>query len=85
MPPTVYETGGCEECASTGYRGRQGIFELLLVDEDIRKLILDHTPAEVIKNKAIANQHMRTLRDDGWRTVANGETTVAEVLRVTQE
>ena len=85
VPATVYEAGGCDECAATGYRGRQGIFELLLVDEEIRQLILKHSPSDVIKSHATGHQHMRTLRDDGWRTVANGETTVAEVVRVTQE
>ena len=85
MSGTVYDAAGCEECASTGYRGRQGIFEMLSVDDEIRQLILKHASSDIIKNAAIANQQMRTLRDDGWRTVAAGATTVAEVLRVTQE
>lgn len=85
MNGPVYDAAGCEECATTGYRGRQGIFEMLSVDDEIRQLILKHASSDIIKNAAIANQKMRTLRDDGWRTVAEGATTVSEVLRVTQE
>ncbi len=85
VPALVYDAVGCEACANTGYRGRRGIFELMTVDEDIRQLILKRASADVIKNRAIATQNMRVLRDDGWRTVAQGLTTVAEVLRVTQE
>ncbi len=81
----VYDAVGCEACANTGYRGRLGIFELMTLDEDLRQLILKRASADMIKRRAIATQHMRVLRDDGWRTVAEGLTTVAEVLRVTQE
>ena len=84
-PALVYDAVGCEACANTGYRGRRGIFELMTVDEDIRQMILKRVSADVIKNRAIATQSMRVLRDDGWRTVAQGLTTVAEVVRVTQE
>jgi len=81
---TVYEAVGCEECSGTGYRGRSGIYELLLVNESIREQILKHASADAVKAKAIAGG-MRTLRDDGWLKVRQGATTVAEVLRVTQE
>jgi general secretion pathway protein E len=83
-PIGVCESVGCAECASTGYRGRRGIYELLEIDEDVRKLVLARASADQIK--ALAVEHgMRTLRDDGWRKVREGKSTVAEVLRVTQE
>jgi general secretion pathway protein E len=80
----VYIGRGCENCANTGYRGRNGIFEILLVNDAIRQLILKHSSADVIRDAAI-KQGMRTLRDDGWRKVRAGITSVAEVVRVTQE
>jgi general secretion pathway protein E len=81
---TVYEGSGCEDCSQTGYRGRSGIYELLPVNETIRQLILKRSSADVIKDAAV-RQGMRTLRDDGWLKVRSGVTTVAEVVRVTQE
>jgi general secretion pathway protein E len=80
----IYRAAGCEECSGTGYRGRSGIYELLLMNESIRELILKHASADVIKTAAVANG-MRTLRDDGWLKVREGTTTVAEVVRVTQD
>lgn len=84
IPTAVYEARGCEECAMTGYRGRSGIFELLVMNEGVRQLVLKRSSADVIKNYAVS-QGMRTLREDGWRKVREGTTTVAEVLRVTQD
>ncbi len=78
------EGRGCEECSFTGYRGRRGIYEFLPVGDVIKPLILERASAGVIKDLAV-KQGMRTLRDDGWRNVRNGITTVAEVVRVTQE
>jgi len=75
---------GCKECNFSGYRGRIGIFELLVVNDDIRRMILAKTSANVIRQKAI-EQGMKTLRQDGWDKVLEGITTVEEVLRVTQE
>jgi type II secretory ATPase GspE/PulE/Tfp pilus assembly ATPase PilB-like protein len=80
----VFEGRGCEECSNTGYRGRAGVFELLPVSDNIRQLILKRSSADAIREAAV-QQGMRTLRDDGWRTVGRGVTTVAEVVRVTQE
>jgi general secretion pathway protein E len=68
----------------TGYRGRSGIFELLPITEGVRQLVLKRSSADMIKNFAVT-QRMRTLREDGWRKVREGTTTVAEVLRVTQD
>ena len=75
---------GCEECAQTGFRGRQGIFELLLMNDPVRQLILKRASADAIKDAAV-ELGMTTLRDDGWRKVRMGITTVSEVVRVTQE
>ena len=69
----------------TGYRGRSGIFELLMVNEGVRQLILKRSSADLIKNYAVSQQGMRTLREDGWRKVREGSTSVSEVLRVTQD
>ncbi|MBI4607404.1 MAG: type II secretion system ATPase GspE [Candidatus Rokubacteria bacterium] len=75
---------GCEACTYTGYRGRTGIYELLLVDDDSRGLIMAKATAQEIKLRGMA-LGMRTLRQDGWDKVLRGLTAVSEVLRVTQE
>lgn len=75
---------GCDYCMGTGYRGRSGIFELLIVDDEIRQLILDRISSNIIKKKAI-EKGMLTLRSDGALKVAQGVTTIEEVLRITQE
>ncbi len=74
---------GCEECRQFGYQGRQGIYELLILNEAIRPLILNRSPATTIAQRAM-DQGMRTLRTDGWNKVKAGRTTIEEVLRVTQ-
>ena len=74
---------GCEECRQFGYQGRQGIYELLVLNENLRPLILSRAAASTIAAKAI-EQGMRTLRIDGWNKVMEGKTTIEEVLRVTQ-
>ena len=78
------EGRGCEQCSHTGYRGRSGIYEFLPITDNIKALILDRASSGLIKDAAV-KQGMRTLRDDGWRSVRTGVTTVAEVVRVTQE
>ncbi len=75
---------GCEHCQNTGYQGRMGIFELMLVDENIRQLILANADSNTIKNKA-REQGMVTLREDGAAKVLAGITTLSEVSRVTRE
>jgi type II secretion system protein E len=74
---------GCEACRQQGYQGRKGIYELLIVTEAIRPLIMNRANATEIAQRAMA-AGMRTLRTDGWTKVKNGETTIEEVLRVTQ-
>ena len=81
---TTFRKGlGCEECRLLGYQGRTGIHELLVVTENIRPLVMNRAPATTIA-MASRNQGMRTLREDGWRKVRLGITTLEEVLRVTQ-
>ncbi|MCK4628324.1 MAG: hypothetical protein KAT56_04935, partial [Sedimentisphaerales bacterium] len=79
-----YTRSGCSHCLNTGYYGRTGIFELLTVDERIKELITRQTAAHTIK-KAAVEKGMRTLRDNGIRQALGGITTLAEVLRVTQD
>jgi type II secretion system protein E len=74
---------GCEHCRQQGYQGRKGIYELLIVTETLRPLIMNRAPATTIAQLAIQNG-MRTLRTDGWNKVKAGVTTIEEVLRVTQ-
>jgi type II secretion system protein E len=78
-----YHGLGCEECRQLGYQGRMGIYELLLLNETVRPLILNRAPATTIAQKAI-EQGMRSLRIDGWNKVRATQTTIEEVLRVTQ-
>lgn len=75
---------GCERCFGTGFTGRVGIFELLEMNDDIRKLIMRNEDSAVLTATA-RRQGMRTLREDGWLKVADGTTTPEEVMRVTQE
>jgi type IV pilus assembly protein PilB len=78
----VFEPGGCSRCRGTGYRGRLGLFEVMLVTEEIRSLIVRRSPTAEIEQVAIA-QGMRTLREDGLLKVRQGLTSLAEVARVT--
>jgi general secretion pathway protein E len=75
---------GCERCGSTGYSGRTGIYEVLQINEDIRRLAIRNADSSQIKQAAVA-QGMRTLRDDGAHKILCGTTTIEEVLRVTAE
>jgi len=82
---TLYATGpGCERCKHTGYRGRTGIHELLVMDDDVRSCIMKNADAAEIRRVATAHG-MPTLRDDGAGKVLAGETTIEEILRVTQD
>jgi general secretion pathway protein E len=80
----LYKSQGCAACNRNGYRGRTGIYELMLVDEEIRQLVLKNVDSGTIKKAAVA-KGMLTLLEDGARKVMVGETTIAEVLNVTQE
>jgi len=77
-----YYGKGCAECSQTGYRGRQGLFEMMAISDSIRDLITQKAPTLVLKQKAL-EQGMRTLRDDGLRAIFDGATTIEEVLKYT--
>ena len=79
----IFKGAGCEKCSHTGFLGRKGIYELLLMNDDIRELILEKAPSNVIKEKG-RSQGMQTLREAGWHKVKEGISTISEVLRVTQ-
>lgn len=78
----IYHGAGCADCNFTGYRGRIGIFEIFLIDDQVRNLIFNQGPATELRTKA-RELGMRTLREDGIRKVVAGQTTLSEVLRVT--
>jgi len=81
----LWRGSGCADCVGRGYRGRTGIFELLLVRENIQSLILSNVDSNTIKREAITKNSMTTLREDGARKAIAGITTVEEVLRITRE
>jgi general secretion pathway protein E len=83
-PGNLYRGAGCEKCNDKGYFGRTGIFELLVIDNEIRPMITDKVDSQSIKNYAIS-RGMKTLRQDGIEKVIDGVTTLEEVLRVTQK
>ena len=83
-PDRFYEGRGCEQCSNTGFIGRIGIYELMPINDDIRKLTVAKADSNQIRKKALENG-MRSLRDDGWLKVRQGISSIAEVLRVTQE
>jgi general secretion pathway protein E len=88
LPPevknaTFYRPTGCEACSQTGYRGRIAISEMLIIDEAVRRDILNQSDAATIAKTAM-NRGMRTLREDGARLVLHGITSLEEVLAATQ-
>ena len=80
---TFWKGTGCEDCRQLGYQGRTVIHELLVMTEAIRPLVMNRATASTIAHTA-KSQGMRTLREDGWRKVKLAQTTIEEVLRVTQ-
>ena len=82
IPEMMYHGAGCDRCAKTGYKGRKGIFEIFKVDDTIQRLIFDHAPATLLRQRA-REMGMRTLREDGMLKVSSGMTSLSEVLRVT--
>jgi general secretion pathway protein E len=82
--PTFYRGVGCAACSQTGYRGRTGIYELMVLDDEIRRLIGAKADATAIKQAATA-KGMTTLKDDGADKVFHGITTTEEVMRITQQ
>ena len=84
MGVTLTRGAGCAECRGTGFRGRIGVFELLIIDDDLREAITQRAPRSRMRSLA-ADGGMVPLRTDGWQKVQAGHTTVEEVLRVIQE
>jgi general secretion pathway protein E len=83
-PLTLYQAAGCPHCGHTGFLGRVGIFEFMELDEGIRRAIVARADASTLR-AAARERGMTSLREDGWLKIASGQTTVEEVLRVTQE
>jgi general secretion pathway protein E/type IV pilus assembly protein PilB len=79
---TFLKGKGCSDCNQTGYRGRMGIFEIFVIDDEVRKLIYEKVSASVLRQRA-REMGMRTLREDGVRKVLAGITTADEVIRAT--
>jgi general secretion pathway protein E/type IV pilus assembly protein PilB len=79
----LYQGSGCRACHQTGYHGRTGIYELMATGESIRELCVERASATAIRNQAL-KEGMMTLRQDGWRKVLAGMTTIEEVARVTK-
>ena len=80
---TLYEPVGCRECRNVGYRGRLGVYELLIVNDALRQLAHEGVSTWEIKKAAI-DGGMKTLRDDGWSKVLMGHTSIDEILRITK-
>ncbi|MEM7681303.1 MAG: GspE/PulE family protein [Planctomycetota bacterium] len=84
LPESLHVGRGCEHCVGTGYRGRQGVFEVMTLDDELRALT--NQRADTGQIRAVAQRNgMRTLREDGWRLVRDGRTTLEELLRVTKD
>lgn len=81
LPEVVYRAGGCKKCGGTGYRGRIGVHEVLMMSEEISRLCVEEATAEEIK-KIACEQGMLTLRQDGLEKVRMGQTSVEEIVRV---
>jgi general secretion pathway protein E len=79
-----YRGTGCETCHGSGYLSRVGVFELMQLNDEIRRLIMENANASRL-TEAARRSGMRNLREDGWQKVRNGVTTVDEVMRVTQD
>ncbi len=73
----------CDECRGRGYVGRTGIFEVIVMNDQLRQMAMENVPSQQIKQEA-RKYGMRTLREDGWRKVVMGITTIEEVMRITQ-
>jgi type IV pilus assembly protein PilB len=82
---TLFKPKGCSQCNNTGYKGRGGIFELLLPDQTVKKLVIEHASADDIKAYLMKKGNFDTLRRDGLRKVVEGFTTIEQVLGATQD
>ena len=83
-PVPTFEAPGCEHCRNTGYKGRTGIYELFTLDDTLRRMVHERATEQQMRDHAVAN-NMIPLRQDGMRWVAEGKTSLQEVLRVTKD
>ena len=81
----VYHAVGCAACNQTGYQGRMGIYELLEVDDALRRMVHERVSDQALRDYALSARALRPLREDGLRWVASGDTTLEELLRVTRD
>ncbi len=79
----VYRGRGCRECRNSGFSGRKGVFELMKLNDEVRELVLQRASSGKIRNRALQDG-MIALRDDGWRKVRSGITTISEVVQATK-
>lgn len=79
--PTLYRPKGCKKCGNTGYKGRVGLYEIMLMDTELERLTLEQAPADEIRECALY-KGMTTLKQDGFRKVLSGLTSIEEILRV---
>jgi general secretion pathway protein E/type IV pilus assembly protein PilB len=84
VPEVLYRGAGCRNCQGQGYRGRQGVFEMMPVTDEVRALVLERASSREIRKVAM-RQGMNSLRADGWRLIREGKTTPEEVLRMTKD
>ncbi|MCZ6502654.1 MAG: type II secretion system ATPase GspE [Gammaproteobacteria bacterium] len=82
-PPTLHKAVGCEKCAQEGYRGRMGIYEVVVIDDEMRRMI--HSGASELDLEQHARKYTTGIREDGRTKILEGATTVDEVLRVTMD
>ena len=82
---TVVRGTGCAQCNNTGYKGRIAVHEIVAIDNDMRRMIINHEPIEAIKNYAREVQHMRTLKESGLLLVKEGKTTPEELVKISYE
>ncbi|OAI49258.1 type II secretion system protein GspE [Gammaproteobacteria bacterium SCGC AG-212-F23] len=82
-PPTIYHPVGCDHCKQNGYSGRTGVYELIAINDTLRTMIHDNTPEQPIQK--YARSLFPSIREDGYRRVLNGDTSLEEILRVTSE
>jgi len=79
---TFYYGKGCDQCNSTGYKGRFGLYEIMMLDDDVRDMIIKHASTQVLRNEA-KKRGMRTLRQSGLMAIYDGITSIEEVVRET--
>ena len=82
-PPKIFKEVGCSKCANEGYKGRQGIYEVVVIDDEMRRMI--HSGESEIALEQYARTRGPGIREDGRTKILNGETSIDEVLRVTME